>query len=55
MSSRETARVDADLGLVLVCSSPAGTSPDPAILIASRIVNQTRRTTTTARRSLEEL
>jgi hypothetical protein len=55
VSRRETACTDAGLGLVLVCSSPAGTSPDPAILIASRIVNQTRRIITTARKSLEEL
>jgi hypothetical protein len=55
VSRREIACTDADLGLVLVCSSPAGTSPDPANLIASRIVKQIRRTITIARKSLEEL
>jgi hypothetical protein len=40
----------------LACSSPVRTAADPAILIASRIVNRsTRRTITTARKSLEEL
>jgi hypothetical protein len=39
----------------LACSSPARTAHDPAILIASRIVNQIRRTKPTARKSLEEL
>jgi hypothetical protein len=39
----------------LVCRSPARTAHDPAILIASRIVKQIRRTITTARKSLEEL
>jgi HSP20 family molecular chaperone IbpA len=34
----------------LACSSPARTAHDPAILVASRIVNQIRRTITTARK-----
>jgi hypothetical protein len=39
----------------LACSSLARTAHDPAILIASRIVNQIRRTIAIARKSLEEL